>query len=663
MSNDVDQQKMVNVAGYVLLIPALMFVAVACLLTRAAGRAGRKLRWCPGPGIATPLRVHWWLVERERLFTVVAFAAAALVTGQVVIGDGAFAWRQHAPAWAASFISLVLGIAVGVLYWPIFAALIHSHPLIYLLGFIYSIALSISIVLVNLPCRNHFNDYDWVDILLVIFKWGPILSLQLIVLCSLPIRGLRLLLGHSHSQDETTHELYHYSHSRLLLKAQRPGPGQERAQLMDSIVRNPWRYRVLPGFRFSSLFLATIVMCIVFSLFLFAGLVEGYIEMKNYWDQSFAFIYNPDDAKPTYFSYHLNDLVKQGMLDLNIVRETEGWTTSFTTAYLLSCFATLLLITASMLLMLRNYRTHTLLLYRGDYSQIYWPRNWTANNVAANGVRYMGAQFGYMIWAFFLQFIFFFLISFGLLALIRVIFHYEQYHILTWALERAGPVILYIIFINIIQRLALHFLFLRPDSRGKRVLAFKNHRAFANYKYIMTFASAPLGVFSCLQRMARATCFGLWVLPRLDMSTLSRGFERFDPGYPFYASLVLLETSLRNPVLTVFINFLLQDAGLEACVGNSTQRVAPLELRRSNIQTERRRRWKMVRNRWALAYTLHSNPGLRIYRSRLSQQLPSSPSLSFFFSEVECGVCQYWRTRRCSFRLPKPRLKRAKRPF
>jgi hypothetical protein len=46
----------------------------------------------------------------------------------------------------------------------------------------------------------------------------------------------------------------------------------------------------------------------------------------------------------------------------------------------------------------------------------------------------------------------------------------------------------------------------------------------------MVFANTPVGLVSCFLRILKSAFFGLWVLPRLDMSTMPRAFEQFDSG-------------------------------------------------------------------------------------------------------------------------------------
>lgn len=112
------------------------------------------------------------------------------------------------------------------------------------------------------------------------------------------------------------------------------------------------------------------------------------------------------------------------------------------------------------------------------------------------------------------------------------------------------PLLLYLAFLYITQILLTHFCFLQKDETGERVLALDNRygwvqkgctciddlimfyfrKFFFNFHYFMIFGNAGLGVMSSILRVLKAVIYGLWVLPRLDMSTLGREFEQFDSG-------------------------------------------------------------------------------------------------------------------------------------
>lgn len=82
-------------------------------------------------------------------------------------------------------------------------------------------------------------------------------------------------------------------------------------------------------------------------------------------------------------------------------------------------------------------------------------------------------------------------------------------------------------------------------------------RSFFNYQYIMVFFNTAIGLFSCLLRIIKSIVFGIWLLPRLDCSTLSRNLERFDLGFISYVSLIKMENHHTNPILVVFTSLLL----------------------------------------------------------------------------------------------------------
>uniref|UniRef100_A0A914VX56 Uncharacterized protein n=1 Tax=Plectus sambesii TaxID=2011161 RepID=A0A914VX56_9BILA len=156
--------------------------------------------------------------------------------------------------------------------------------------------------------------------------------------------------------------------------------------------------------------------------------------------------------------------------------------------------------------------------------------------------------------------------------------------------------------------------FLQNGTDDSKVLAINNRNAFFNYQYFMVFINAPLGLFSCLMRIVKATAFGLWSLPRLDGSTLSRRFEQYDNGYGAYVSLLHLENSVNNPVVVVFINLLMESQ--KKRISRSIQASA-FRLEKSltffdskSLFSNRR----VIRNRWHLYVTLINNPALRTSR-------------------------------------------------
>ena len=58
----------------------------------------------------------------------------------------------------------------------------------------------------------------------------------------------------------------------------------------------------------------------------------------------------------------------------------------------------------------------------------------------------------------------------------------------------------------------------------------------------------PLGLLSVILRLFRTVVAGVWLLPRLDMSTMSRSFESFDAGL-FY---IIFEFIVRFSIICLY---------------------------------------------------------------------------------------------------------------
>lgn len=150
-----------------------------------------------------------------------------------------------------------------------------------------------------------------------------------------------------------------------------------------------------------------------------------------------------------------------------------------------------------------------------------------------------------------------------------------------------------------IQHLIIHFFFLQ-EVNGTQVVALNNRyfieifvfiyfikypynktfrHFFFNFQYYMVFINMAVGLVACLMRMLISLFLGLWILPRLDMSTLNRAFERLDNGivetkiiiwlssssfiyiplgFSSYVCMLIVQHTQTNPVMVVFVNILLR---------------------------------------------------------------------------------------------------------
>lgn len=126
----------------------------------------------------------------------------------------------------------------------------------------------------------------------------------------------------------------------------------------------------------------------------------------------------------------------------------------------MSIAASAVAVLSSLLLSMRNYRTHTLLAFRGEFhkAHLHTVAGWTPLGITVHpslpspppqsqahpclwpqmsGLRYMGTQFGYIIWGLILLIVAFFSIGFTLQVIAILVFHYHETDFIWDAAERS----------------------------------------------------------------------------------------------------------------------------------------------------------------------------------------------------------------------------------
>eukprot|EP00794_Sanderia_malayensis_P009590 gene9590-10577_t len=283
--------------------------------------------------------------------------------------------------------------------------------------------------------------------------------------------------------------------------------------------------------------------------------------------------------------------------------------------------------------MLSLYRRHMIRLRRGD-------RTWLPKSVrtlssspsslVSASMKYAGMQVACAGWSFV---IFTFILWIAFVLIISVIlyplFNGESNFALA-LIYKFWPAALISFAVTFLQLLATKFCFLQ--QRGA-IISINNRRSFHIMSYLLFFFNIFLGLFSCLLRILKGVIFGTLFLERVQKSILPTSFESTDPGYYAYIGYILTEHSHANPVLSVFF------ALLEKCmskkkaipvvlVSNSStvgiiDTNGDVEMENSCFSKEKKStkdRWKIVRNRWNVAYTLINNPTLAKYRKTASEE-------------------------------------------
>jgi len=136
-------------------------------------------------------------------------------------------------------------------------------------------------------------------------------------------------------------------------------------------------------------------------------------------------------------------------------------------------------------------------------------------------------------------------------------------------------------------------------------------------------------LISCLLRIIKGVIVGVVFLERVQKSILPRSFEKMDPGYFAYIGYILTEHSHANPVLCVFFYLLRKHAkattrALNVSLNNMFHKeVDEYSLNdftfgeeKCSTAPQKRSRWRIIRNRWNLAYTLVNNPSLAEFRKQ-----------------------------------------------
>jgi len=264
--------------------------------------------------------------------------------------------------------------------------------------------------------------------------------------------------------------------------------------------------------------------------------------------------------------------------------------------------------------MLTWYRYHMTLLRQGD--RVWLPKSFMSFKTSltfltVQSMKFAGFQVAYAVWGY--------IVCFNVLFLSLLLLVYSIYfHILMRYLYNIWPLFLIAFTVTLTQWMSARYCFLA--QKGK-VFAIDNRKAFNITSYYLFFFNIFLGAFSFLLRILKDLIIGILFLERIQKSILPRSFEAMDPGYSAYIGYILIEHVHANPVLRVFIH-LLNESAMEKRVSRSWSSTSGSRLllfqntydttngdTRLDLATNVAR-FKKIRNRWNLAYTLLKNPAL-----------------------------------------------------
>jgi len=271
--------------------------------------------------------------------------------------------------------------------------------------------------------------------------------------------------------------------------------------------------------------------------------------------------------------------------------------------------------------MLTWHRHHLTRLRQGDRMWLpksAWKFTGSLSFLTAQSMKFAGFQVAYAAWGYSI----FVVVFWGFLGIIvSFIIHpllEGKSSFILHFLYKIWPALLITICIYVAQLVAAKFCFLMQNGK---VFAIDNRKAFNITSYYLFFFNIFLGILSCLLRILKGLVLGVLFLERVQKSILPSSFEVMDPGYSAYIGYILIEHVHANPVLRVFIH-LLNESTMENRIPNSrcSNRSSRQNLLQNTDDTKNEdgrpdlatkiARFKIIRNRWNLAYTLIRNPGL-----------------------------------------------------
>lgn len=243
-------------------------------------------------------------------------------------------------------------------------------------------------------------------------------------------------------------------------------------------------------------------------------------------------------------------------------------------------------------------------LLRGDHSwHVFGSRICTPHSTLLKGLKFGGYQVAYAIWGwavlFMLLWVIFMLLTFGLVLPLT---KGETGWIVDFFIDHGATLMLGIFVIPFIQRLVCQFVFLQ--GKGS-VLALDNRRIYNATSYYFLVLNIIVGFFSCLKRILYPLVLGITYLSRLDQPLIMKGYEKTDPGYASFVSMLLVDLHHNHPVVKTFVEILLQAKERQK---NASDEIGSYWEK----DNEKLRRSRRLRNRWMKTVTLINNPSLAL---------------------------------------------------
>lgn len=174
--------------------------------------------------------------------------------------------------------------------------------------------------------------------------------------------------------------------------------------------------------------------------------------------------------------------------------------------------------------------------------------------------------------------------------------------------ENIAKVVLPILTIFLFKKILIWYLshyFLTNKSQNK--FSLKNNKLYYILNHFNFFFDCFLGSFVCFMRVAKSSLAALFLMPRLDYSIFGRYLEKTDMGFISYVTFIHMEVNQTHPIKIAFSELLIQSL-------------------KDDLDVKK----KQIRTRWALLYTLYSNPQLKKDRKRFIRIKNYAPKVETF---------------------------------
>ncbi|XP_076453745.1 receptor for retinol uptake stra6-like isoform X2 [Babylonia areolata] len=577
------------------------------------------------------------LSRSSRISYACAFGATAFLVYQIVL-EKKYAINYTGNHRAVkSFVAIGSMFIYGLVFFPVFASLAIDSVFGYILGALYVWMLTAVQFFKALECENASVK----DKLLLILRGLPGLLCLVYLSVSIPLRGVRAWRqGHyfewkeDNRQDTNTlsdiRASYAGHHVTKLFrkpKAKPPAPSTIKGRIIH-IVRSTFHrlvYHRKKGFHYSarifSVLFVAIIVVYTLTIEILVSFVSLFDVLGNILERTIDATVGPEPVP----GEDQEVALQRGLLQFYV------WLVeTFKICIIVADVLAVLFAVLNVLHTLSNYRLNLFALYRGDHSRIPPSTEFSNSSHCISSIKYAGFQVGYIIWSYVIQFLVLLLLCLLCAGFVTIII-YDFAFIIIWVLQLLWPLVLTVVLVAVTQFLLAKFLFLQ--ERGL-YLALDNRSAFFSFTYFMFFYNVFLGLASCILRILKAMLLGIAFLSRLDYSTLSRRFERMDPGFRAYVGYMHMEAAHTHPVMIVFCRLMFlglsdkrerEKSVSMSALSASADTTDLVVVKNNKVHTscygsatdpseiERRRR-AAVRFNWHVIYTLLHNPDIRVMR-------------------------------------------------